>query len=104
MTVERRRPWEGSTRSQRLPADWDKPGGPRDRTLSAPGGRICKLAYEDICIGYATQADHIKAGDDHSDGNRQSVCEPCHRRKSGREGRAARPSEKRPPDVHPALR
>lgn len=99
-----RRPWAGSTRRQRLPADWAKPGGPRDRVLSAPGGRVCALRFRDICVGYATEVDHKKRGDDHSDANLQPACQPCHAHKSAQEGAAARPQEKRPPEVHPALK
>lgn len=98
-----RQPWVGSTRRQRLPADWSTPGGCCDQVLGAPDGRVCKLRY-DGCAGYATQVDHIKAGDDHSRGNLQSVCEHCHRIKSGREGAAARPRQTRRVEQHPVRR
>jgi 5-methylcytosine-specific restriction endonuclease McrA len=96
--------WQGSNRRLRLPADWSKPGGPRNRVLNRPGGRVCALKLPDVCVGHATEVDHIKRGDDHSDSNLQPACQPCHARKSALEGAAARPREKRPPKAHPALR
>jgi 5-methylcytosine-specific restriction endonuclease McrA len=102
MTV--RRPWEGSTRRQRLPADWFTPGGRRDRVFARPDGRVCALQYRDICTGFATQVDHIILGDDHSDANLQPACQSCHRHKSALEGAAAKPRERRPPEEHPALK
>ena len=102
--MSERRPWAGSTRRGRLPADWFSRGGPRDRVLSRPDGRVCALRYPDICTGFATQVDHIIAGDDHSDGNLQPACQKCHAHKSALEGAAAKPRERRPPEEHPALR
>jgi 5-methylcytosine-specific restriction endonuclease McrA len=68
----------------------------------------CQLQYDDCCIGKATQADHIKAGDDHSMSNLQAVCVPCHARKSALEGAAARAAKradlKRTPEAHPGIR
>lgn len=100
-----KRPWSGSTRRRRLPADWATPGGIRDQVLGAPGGRVCKLRLDDGCTRYATEVDHIVAGDDHSMSNLQSACEHCHRIKSSREGNAVpRVRERRPAEVHPAYR
>lgn len=96
-------PWAGSGRRSRLPADWDKPSGPRQRVFARPDGRVCALRF-DCCIGYATEVDHKRRGDDHSDGNLQPACRPCHAKKSAMEGAAARVPLRRPPEEHPALR
>lgn len=42
-----------------------------------------------ICGEYATDVDHINAGDDHSEKNLRSLCGPHHRAKSSSEGAAA---------------
>ena len=50
------------------------------------------MRYPDICIGTATEADHVVAlspGGTDSDFNMQAVCTPCHRRKTSKEGHAA---------------
>jgi 5-methylcytosine-specific restriction enzyme A len=103
MSERRGRPWAGSTRRARLPADWDRPGGTRDQVF-ARDGRVCALRYPDLCVGVATQVDHKQRGDDHRLENLQPACEPCHRKKSALEGVAARPPLNRPPETHPALR
>lgn len=63
----------------------------RLRVLGRAGYR-CEVRYPDICIGTATEADHVVAlslGGTDSDFNMQAVCTPCHRRKTSREGHAA---------------
>ena len=53
----------------------------------------CEIRYAGICIGRATQADHIKAvalgGAEFDPRNGQGACEPCHRAKSSDEGHLA---------------
>ncbi len=63
---------------------------------------MCKLRLSDDCMRYANEVDHIEPGDDHSLANLQSACSTCHQIKSSREGAAAKPRERRPPEVHPA--
>jgi 5-methylcytosine-specific restriction protein A len=71
----------------------------------------CQLDY-DVCIGYATEADHITnlASTGHQSRGQapvkvddlQAVCGPCHQVKTSREAAAGRRVEwRRPPDRHP---
>lgn len=76
-----RKPWEGSTRRKRLPKGWKKL---RESVLNRDG-HICYL-----CGDTASEVDHIARGDNHSMENLAAICTPCHRRKSSREGSAAR--------------
>ena len=90
--------WVGSTRRARLPPDWPER---RLAVLDRDGWR-CQIRGP-RCTGRATDADHIVRGDDHSLTNLQAACPPCHGRKSGQEGAAARPSINRPRERHPGL-
>ena len=92
--------WEGSTRRDRLPANWKTEVRP---SILERDKHRCQLQHEDICIGTASEVDHIVAGDDHAPANLQAICTPCHRFKSSSEGAAARPRINRPPEPHPAL-
>lgn len=107
--AERNRPaWRGSTRRDRLPANWGqlradaKVRNPRQvcHWCGLPGG---------------TSLDHKQRGDDHRPENldwihdRQDVeagrsARNCHGEKTGAEGAAARVRLHRPPDDHPAFR
>lgn len=90
-------------RSQRLPADWQQ----RRNRILRRDGHTCVL-----CDAPANQVDHIRPGDDHSDGNLQSLCFACHARKTKQESAAARgaasraraAARKRPVERHPGLR
>jgi 5-methylcytosine-specific restriction endonuclease McrA len=94
-----RQPWAGSTRSARLPADWESHRRP---TVLARDGHTCQLCYADVCVTTATEVDHIKAGDDHSLSNLQATCAPCHRRKTAQEVPRP-PTLRRTPEPHPGL-
>lgn len=88
--------WTTSTRRARLPTNWAK----TQRRILERDGHRCYL-----CAAHATEVDHVRNGDDHSDANLAAICEPDHRRKSSAEGgRAARPRTKRPSESHPGLR
>lgn len=106
---ERGRPaWQGSTRRERLPANWEE--------LKAEGLRRNRRQICHWCgLPGGTDFDHKNAGDDHSQDNldwihsRKDVEEGrsrrnCHGEKSGAEGAAARPRLNRPEEIHPALR
>lgn len=75
------KPWEGSTRSARLPSNW-----PRLRAHVLMRDPICRICN----VNASTEVDHIQRGDDHSLGNLQGVCTPCHTVKTQREAAAAR--------------
>lgn len=69
--------------------DWPES---RRRALERDGYR-CQLRYADICIGRASQVDHIvqpEAGGTNDLGNLRSVCRPCHARRTGRQGALAK--------------
>lgn len=94
--------WEGSTRKERLPSDWQERRRQvmlRDRRRcqwrDVPGGQICGLQ--------GNQVDHIVRGDNHELSNLQVLCEPHHRIKSAREGGQSFVPRRRPPERHPAL-
>lgn len=79
--------WAGSDRLSRLPANWTQL---RKRILRRDGYKCtAKLDSGRRCLDYATDVDHIVAGDDHSESNLRSLCGSCHQKKSSREGGAA---------------
>jgi 5-methylcytosine-specific restriction endonuclease McrA len=63
----------------------------RLRILGRAGYR-CEIRYEGICLGAASEFDHVvpvgEGGSD-TDMNGQAACVPCHRRKSAIEARRA---------------
>jgi 5-methylcytosine-specific restriction protein A len=49
----------------------------------------CQLRYADICVGRASQVDHIvqpEAGGTNDLSNLRAVCVKCHRRRTGQQG------------------
>ena len=85
--------WDTSNRRDRLPPDW-----PRIRKRILKRDRhICQHEddYHGLCGEPATEVDHIRAGDDHRDVNLQALCTWHHKRKSSREGNAARSAKRR---------
>lgn len=77
-------PWAGSTRSQRLPPDWN-----RKRRRILRRDKTCQLRYPG-CVHLPTEVDHREPGDNHDDANLQAVCAPCHRTKTQAEAADAR--------------
>ena len=56
-------------------------------------GYQCQLRYADICVGRATQVDHIvqpEAGGGSDLANLRAVCVRCHARRTGRQGALAK--------------
>jgi 5-methylcytosine-specific restriction endonuclease McrA len=94
--------WEGSTRKDRLPADWAER---RRKVIKRDGGRCQHREIEHglICGKLGNQVDHIVRGDDHSMSNLQVLCRGHHATKSAREGGQSFTPLRRPPEQHPAL-
>lgn len=97
--------WSSSTRRSRLPSNW---AALRDAAFRRAGGR-CQAPMLDgsRCTQAATDCDHIVAGDDHSPGNLQALCEWHHKIKTQAEGRAARAAlppvtSRHPGEAHPS--
>lgn len=72
--------WQGTTRKQRLPRDWNTRRGV---VLKRDANRCYK------CGAVATQVDHLLPGDDHSLRNLAAICYDCHKAKSALEGAQA---------------
>lgn len=83
--VHPREAWAGSNRRKRLPSNWH---AIRQRVLR----RDWQICY--LCGSPANEVDHINPGDDHSMENLAAICTNCHRKKSSREGNAARHRKK----------
>jgi len=76
-----RKPWAGSTRRARLPADWE-----RRRRNVLDRDPICNACH----LALGVQVDHIHAGDNHAYTNLQGICERCHQAKTQTEAQDAR--------------
>jgi 5-methylcytosine-specific restriction protein A len=111
-TRQGRTPWEGSTRKQRLPPNWDTELKPAAQQRNPQ--RICHWCGNPD----ANDLDHLQRGDDHRIENldwihgRNDVLagrsdRNCHGEKSGAEGAAAAAAklraQRRPPEPHPAF-
>lgn len=96
--------WQGSTRKQRLPADWTA----RRMAVLARCNRRCEQIKSTgwRCTNVATDVDHIVAGDNHELDNLQGLCRWHHNAKTTREALAARqkPPAKRKAEDHPGKR
>lgn len=94
--------WAGSTaRTRTSSATWKRT---RLRILDRDA-RACRLHLEG-CTVVANEVDHIVSpldggGDD--DANLRAACTDCHRKRSSRQGNAARPRQRRAPEAHPGL-
>jgi 5-methylcytosine-specific restriction enzyme A len=56
-------------------------------------GYVCQLRYADICLGKASQVDHIvqpEAGGTNALENLRAVCRRCHARRTARQGALAK--------------
>jgi 5-methylcytosine-specific restriction protein A len=109
MARAERQPWAGSTRKARLPAGWESEIRP---AVLARDGHACQWRVPGgICGASANQVDHADPlGGDGMD-NLQSLCQPHHAIKSGREGGRASGALRsriaaaryRKPEAHPGL-
>lgn len=93
------KPWAGSTRRDRLPADWAQR---RAAVIRRDGGR-CQMPQADRlpCGAPGTDIDHIRRGDDHRLDNLWLLCRACHTAKTQAEAAAARVRMYRTPERHP---
>jgi len=106
---QRRRPFEGSTRWQRLPSNWDelreegKRRNPQQvcHWCGRPGGTDFDHKNGDWTDNRQDNLDWIHSWRDVKAGRSRRN---CHGEKTGAEGAAARVPLCRPEDVHPALR
>lgn len=91
--------WQGSTRRDRLPKNWQ-----------AIRRAVLERDYYSclICGRPANQVDHVQPGDNHHPSNLQSLCPTHHTLKSSSEGGHARAkamgSARREPEQHPGER
>lgn len=86
MQQRKRRPWDGSTRKSRLPADWER----LRRVVLERCSHQCEWVEDGgvRCPRKATDVDHIEAGDLHQLSNLQGLCGMHHLIKTGRDARA----------------
>jgi len=73
----------------RLWGDWPE----RRVRVFERDGYACQLRYADICVGKASQVDHIvqpEAGGTNALENLRAVCRRCHARRTGRQGALAK--------------
>ena len=71
------KPWEGSTRAQRLPRNWRKIRG----AVIARDGHRCVRCQRGTPM-VRLEVDHITPGDNHNPSNLQTLCVECHKRKT----------------------
>ena len=88
-------PAERRQDSQRYGAKWRRV---RDAHLRKVGWR-CEIRLEGVCIGAATQVDHIEQAE--NDPNHRAIraaCEPCHKKVTAQQGGGYRrgPSDPQP--------
>lgn len=93
--------WESSDRRERLPEDWDRRRA--DRLKKDDYRCTWKLDSGRRCPRRATDVDHRRPGDDHSQGNLRSLCQTHHKKKTAVEAVAARKkgSRERVREEHP---
>lgn len=97
--------WGTSDRASRLPANWAS----IRRQVAARANNLCEAAtHVSTCNGTGTDADHIRAGDDHALDNLQWLSGPCHAAKTAREtawrNRRNAALKHRPTETHPGRR
>lgn len=92
--------WEGSNRRAELPPDWP---AIRKRILDRDSYRCRWIQDGKRCTERATDVDHRGDKHNHDDDNLRALCAPHHRRRTGQQAAAARPSIRRPAERHPGL-
>lgn len=74
--------WRGSTRKHRLPPNWSTI---RKRILKRDDYRCVWIEYGYRCTAEARDVDHIQPSGSDEDDNLQSLCNPHHLQKTGRD-------------------
>jgi 5-methylcytosine-specific restriction protein A len=94
--------WKDSNRSAELTAEYRRL---RPQILARDGHQCTWMTGGQRCTGPGQEVDHIVAGGSDHPSNLRSLCTQHHRRKSAREGAAARHqfSERRTPERHPGV-
>lgn len=97
--------WVGTSTSHRktgLPADWES--RIRPAVIARDSGRCRWIEGGQRCPEHGTDVDHIGDPHDHSLANLRLLCAPHHRRRTSRQGYAAKLARKnRNVEAHPAL-
>jgi len=102
-----------------MPTGWESKN-PRRATLPKDWWRVrwavlqrdqhrCQIQLPDVCIGTASEVDHVGDRRDHDPARLRAACKPCHQHRSSRQGgvaegerrRARVASRKRPIERHP---
>lgn len=84
--------WKPSSQSTRKLKSNDAKWNRLRRFVLKRDGHKCQIRYVGICIGLASEADHITPvtqGGSDSPSNLQAACRPCHLAKSSDEGHKA---------------
>lgn len=74
--------WEGSTRRVSLGKEYFRARA----IVMRRDGRQCRIRTPGLCIGTATECDHVGDRLDHSPENMRAACTPCHRDRSSQQG------------------
>lgn len=99
--------WQGSTRRATLGKTYF-----RNRAIVMKrDGHQCQIRTPGLCVGAATDCDHIGNRLDHSPENMRASCRPCHQDRSSQQGgqangvrrRAQVAARKRPTEPHPGV-
>lgn len=100
--------WQGSTRRVSLGKEYFR----NRHAVMKRDRNQCQIRTPGLCIGVATDCDHIEDRLDHSVENMRAACHPCHAQRSGKQGGTASGSRSharsvsrlRPAEAHPGLR
>lgn len=87
------KPWAGSDRASRLPANWQA----IRRQVLRRDRHTCQACHGERCGNQRLEVDHIDRGDDHSLANLQTLGHDCHLAKSLHEATQARAGGGPPP-------
>lgn len=100
--------WRGSTRRATLGKEYWR----NRAAVMKRDGHLCQIRTPGLCIGTATECDHVGDRLDHRPENMRAACRPCHAQRSGHQGgaasgnraRARSASRLRPAEPHPGLK